>query len=263
MPLPFKDSKPSLPNNKEVAKIRLGFLRKHFQRDPKYKEDYTAFMKDIFDRGYAEKVPPSERTSGTQGSVWYIRRHGMYHPKRPGKIRVVFDCSAKYQGVCLNDILSQGPDLINPLIGVLSRFQKDQVAFVCDVEKMFFQFFVREDHRDFFRFLWWEHGNYETEEPTEFRMRVHLFGAVSSPSVSNFGLQQAANDGENMFGSETADLVRSDFYVDDGLKSVATEDAAISLIINASGLCANRGPRLHKFVSCSRQYPSRGQVEVC
>ena len=251
MPLPFKDSKPSLPNNKEVAKKRLGFLHKRFQRDPKYKEDYTAFMKDIFDRGYAEKVPPSERTSETQGSVWYIPHHGVYHPKKPGKIRVVFDCSAKYQGVCLNDILLQGPDLINPLIGVLSRFRKDQVAFVCDVEKMFFQFSVREDHRDFFRFLWWEHGNYETEEPTEFRMRVHLFGAVSSPSVANFGLQQAANDGENMFGSETADFVRSDFYVDDGLKSVATEDAAISLIINARGLCANRGLRLHKFVSNS------------
>ena len=71
-------------------------------------------------------------------------------------------------------------------------------------------------------------------------MQVNLFGTVSSPSVT-FGLLQAANDGENMFGSKTADLVRSDFYVDDRLKSVATEDAAISLIVNARGLCANRG----------------------
>ena len=82
-------------------------------------------------------------------------------------------------------------------------------------------------------------------------MRVHLFGAVSSPSVAIFGLQQAANDGEDMFGSETADIVRSDFYVNDGLKSVATEDAVISWIVNARGLCANRGLRLHKFVSNS------------
>ena len=51
MPLPFKDGKPSLPNNKEVAKERLGLLCQRFQRDPKYKDDYTAFMKDIFDRG--------------------------------------------------------------------------------------------------------------------------------------------------------------------------------------------------------------------
>ena len=31
MPLPFKDSKPSLPNNKEVAKKRLGFYASVFK----------------------------------------------------------------------------------------------------------------------------------------------------------------------------------------------------------------------------------------
>ena len=70
-------------------------------------------------------------------------------------------------------------------------------------------------------------------------MSVHFFGMVSSPSVDNCGLQQAANDIEDMFCSKAADSVPSDFYVDDGLKSVATEDAAISLIVNASGLCAS------------------------
>ena len=45
-----------------------------------------AFMKDIFERGYAEKVPHSERTSETQGSVWYILHQAVYHPKNPGKI---------------------------------------------------------------------------------------------------------------------------------------------------------------------------------
>ena len=63
--------------------------------------------------------------------------------------RVVFDCSAKYQGFCLNDILLQGSDLINLLIGDLNKFRKGRVAFVCYVEKMFFQFSVCEDHRDF------------------------------------------------------------------------------------------------------------------
>ena len=119
MPLPFKDSKPSLPYNKEVAKKRLGLLRKRFQWNPNY-YDYTAFMKDIFGLGYAEKLSPSERTPKTPGSVWYIPHHGVNHPQKPGKIRVVFDCSAKCQGICLNNILQQSPDLIIPLIGVFS-----------------------------------------------------------------------------------------------------------------------------------------------
>ena len=155
MPLPFRDKEQTLPNNKVVAMKRLDLLRKRFRRDHKYKDDYMAFMKEIIDKGYAEEADVNDNEK-VPGSVWYIPHHGVYHPRKPGKIRVVFDCSARYQGVCLNDMLLQGPDLINPLIGVLSRFRLEQVAFVCDLEKMFFQFFVKEEHRDFLRFLWWK-----------------------------------------------------------------------------------------------------------
>lgn len=49
---------------------------------------------------------------------WYVPHHGIYHPHKPGKIRVVFDCSAKYQGKSLNDLLLSSPDLTNTLFGV-------------------------------------------------------------------------------------------------------------------------------------------------
>ena len=50
---------------------------------------------------------------------------------------MVFDCSARYDGVSLNDALSQGRDLNNPLIGVLMRFTQNQVAVSCDLEKIY------------------------------------------------------------------------------------------------------------------------------
>ncbi|KAL1277108.1 hypothetical protein QQF64_023781 [Cirrhinus molitorella] len=31
------------------------------------------------------------------GNAWYIPHHGVYHPRKPKKIRVVFDCSAKFE----------------------------------------------------------------------------------------------------------------------------------------------------------------------
>ena len=31
------------------------------------------------------------------GKTWYIPHHGVYHPSKPGKIRVVFDRSAEFQ----------------------------------------------------------------------------------------------------------------------------------------------------------------------
>ena len=102
----------------------------------------------------------------------------MYHPKKPEKIRVVFDCSAKFAGTSLNDQLLQGPDLTNSLVGVLTRFRQESVAFMADMKAMLYQVFVPEKQRDFLRFLWWPNGDL-TAQIEEYRMTVHLFGAVS------------------------------------------------------------------------------------
>ena len=53
--------------------------------------------------------------------------------------------------------------------------------------------------------------------------------------------------------SEAADFVRRNFYVDDGLKSVATTDQAKDLIRNTTSLCKKGGFRLHKFTSNSEE----------
>ncbi len=55
------------------------------------------------------------------GNVWYIPHQGVYHSRKPEKIRVVFNCSAKYDGMALYDHLLTGPDLMNGLTGVLCR----------------------------------------------------------------------------------------------------------------------------------------------
>ena len=59
--------------------------------------------------------------------------------KKRDKIRVVFDCSAEYKGEALNKHLLQGPDLTSKLVGVLSRFRQEPVAFMADIEAMFLQ----------------------------------------------------------------------------------------------------------------------------
>ncbi len=68
-------------------------------------------------------------------------------------------------------------------------------------------------------------------------MKVHIFGAVSSPGCANFGLKQAASDGESKFGKAAADFVRNNFYVDDGLILVASVEEAIELINCTRDLC--------------------------
>lgn len=180
--------------------------------------------------GYAERSPV------TNGKKWYIPHHGVYVPKKPDKIRVVFDCSAEFHGQSLIRNLLQGSDLTNTLRGVLSRFRQDSVAFICDVEAMVHQVIVNEEHRDFLHFLWWNNGN-TRKEPLEYRMTLHLFGATSSPGCANLGLKSAAEDNVENIGEEAANFLKNDFYVDDGLKSVKTVEKAASLIKSSTEMC--------------------------
>ena len=142
-------------------------------------------------------------------------------------MRVVFDCSTLYQGVSLNQQLLQGPDLTNNLTGVLCRFRKDRIALMCDIRVMFNQVKVDGIHRDYLRFLWWDDENFDSD-PVEYRMTLDLFGATSSPGCANFALKTTANHYEGVCGKKAADFIRKDFYVDDGLKSVASVEQAES-----------------------------------
>lgn len=57
MPLPLKERTPNLPNNHVVALWQLNQLQRRFESNKKYKEDCIAFMENMIQYGYAEKVP--------------------------------------------------------------------------------------------------------------------------------------------------------------------------------------------------------------
>ena len=87
LPLPLRDQKVQFPNNREMALNRLNYLKTKFSRNSSYQEDYVTFMSKSIDNGYAEEV---ESVKNMTNHVWYIPHHGVYHPKKPSKIRVVF-----------------------------------------------------------------------------------------------------------------------------------------------------------------------------
>ncbi len=82
--------------------------------------------------GYAEMIPEQERDQ-LDGHVWYLPHHPVFYPTK-GKIRVVFDCSAKYRDVSLNSQLLPGPNLMNMLVGVLIRLRQEPVAIMSDID---------------------------------------------------------------------------------------------------------------------------------
>jgi hypothetical protein len=245
LPLPFRD-RPLLPNNRKGVMKRFTLLEKKFKSNPRFSRDYHAFMDDIIKNGDAEKVQNDERT--IEGEQWYIPHFGIYHPKKPDKIRVVFDCSARYDGTSLNEHLLQGPDMMNSLIGILCRFRLEPIAIMGDIERMFHQFRVKRSDRDYLRFVW----NDENKEIVVYHMNVQLFGAVSSPGCATFGLRQVAKDYQYI-SKTAAEFIIHDFYVDDGVTSVRTVEEAIKLIRDARAICSKGGIRLHKFVCNNRE----------
>lgn len=116
---------------------------------------------------------------------------------------------------------------------------------------MFHSFYVNSEHRDYLRFLWFKDNNLDGQI-IEYRMNVYLFWAVSSPGVANFGLRITAEAGRQQFGPEAANILRNDFYVDDGLKSFDTHENAIKIIKKTQVMCATVNVRLHKFASNSK-----------
>ncbi|CAH8546527.1 unnamed protein product [Schistosoma turkestanicum] len=124
--LPWKYDKPRLPNNLEAAERRLECLRKRFMKDNSLLEKYQLVMSKHLSKGYI--IEASKEEFDRDAVCWYIPHHPVINPKKPGKLRIVFDCAAVYQDCSVNDQLLRGPSTVNSFIGLLLRFRLCNVA---------------------------------------------------------------------------------------------------------------------------------------
>ncbi|CAL9702135.1 unnamed protein product [Knipowitschia caucasica] len=69
--LPFKEDRPSLPNNRSCAQHRLKCLKKRFEKDKQYHKDYIMFMKETTERGDDVTVPSEDLVT----SNWFKKVH--------------------------------------------------------------------------------------------------------------------------------------------------------------------------------------------
>ena len=248
LPLLWKQEDIQLPNDMEMAKSRMVSLKKRLKKDEKLHRKYTEVMQGYIGKGYAEKVEEVKAEVDKLSRDWYLPHFPVFNPRKPDKLRIVFDCAARFFGTSLNDALSQGPDLLNSLVGVLTRFRMEPVALAADIEQMFHQVKVKPKDRNSLQFFWWPNGDLN-KDPEAFRMTVHLFGATSSPSCASFCLKQAATWFHHDHPPEVAETICRGFYVDDCFVSVATEEEAINLMGNLRSALSECGFNRTKWTS--------------
>lgn len=123
-PLPYQNPRDRLPDNRSQTLSCLMSLKWSLEKKPAIKEHFLVFMNKILQNGHAEPAPPLSE----EEERWYLSMFGVYHPKKPNQIRVVFDSSAPYNGVSLNDVLLTGPDMNNTFPGVHLHYRKEAVA---------------------------------------------------------------------------------------------------------------------------------------
>lgn len=94
----FKFKAASSAKQPYTGRIVRTFAEEKIGKNPKLLEDYKAFVEDIVVKRYIRRAPPYQRESVCEVKTWFIPHRGVYHPHRPGKICVVFDCAARYRG---------------------------------------------------------------------------------------------------------------------------------------------------------------------
>ncbi len=98
--MPFRERLP-FPNNRAMAEKRMNSLKTRFKKDPELYVKYKLGIDDYVRKGFASKVqeyPVVERKSEVN-DVWYLPHHPVFHPQKPQKPRIVFDCAAQFEGV--------------------------------------------------------------------------------------------------------------------------------------------------------------------
>lgn len=132
----FIVSLPKKGNVKPIGESRSQAVHRFLslKRTLRAKNEFIQFsevMKEYFDLGHAEPVPPEDLNAPTS-NVFYLPMHAVHkQSSTTTKIRAVFDALMKSaSGMSLNDIFMVGPTIHPQLVNVLIRFRTHRIALV-------------------------------------------------------------------------------------------------------------------------------------
>ena len=108
--LPWKQDEPVLPYNRILALNGFQSLKKKIHKNPDFANLYWKQIDEYISLGHARKLRPKEAKACSEFTN-YTPHQGVLNINKPGKVRVVFDASAKFRSTSLNNNLLPGIDL--------------------------------------------------------------------------------------------------------------------------------------------------------
>ena len=242
---PWKKAQPQLPNNRTMAITRLRSTEKNLMKNPTVGEEYQSTIEAYLKKGYIRKIDPAKELPG----AWYLTHFPIVRmDKSTTKVRIVFDCSAKHDGMSLNDVIHAGPKLQQDLFNVLMRFRRNPVAVACDIKEMYLQIEIAMEDRPYFRMFWRDLD--AGREPEEYKFSRVVFGKNSAPMEAQFVAQENARKYRDLY-SLAAETVLKSTYMDDSIDSVESEEEGVKLYYELKELWAKASMEARKWVSNS------------
>ena len=163
---------------------------------------------------------------------------------------MVFDASAKFNGLSLNDLICQGPKLQRDIFDVLIRFRRFPVALVCDIAEMYLRIGISPSSRPFHRFLWRDID--QSRPPDVYQFNSLVFGVNSSPYQAQFVSQKHARENQEHY-PRAAETILESTYMDDSMDSSPSEEECVRLYEELSALWGSAGMHARKWLSNSEQ----------
>ncbi|XP_058814579.1 uncharacterized protein LOC131678438 [Topomyia yanbarensis] len=235
------------PDSRPMAEKRLKCLERRLVKEPALYENVRMQIADFERKGYAHRATTEEIVKFQPERTWYLPLGIVLNPKKPGKVRVIWDAAAKVNGISLNTMLMKGPDLLTPLLSVLFQYRERSVAICADIQEMFHQVLIQEKDRSAQLFLWRD----SPERPMVTMVTdVAIFGATCSPAHSQY--VKNLNATENEADSPRAALaIKNKHYVDDYLDSVDTVEEAVDIAMDVAKIHAKAGFHIRNWQSNS------------
>ena len=139
----------------------------------------------------------------------------------------------------MNFCLEARPTLLNNMFGLLLGFREQPIAVPADIEGMFMQIDIKEPDQNALGFLWTSKKGLKQYQYTRL-----IFGAECSPIIA---LNLTAKDFASQ--SNTKQLIRQSFYMDDFVHSFESIDITETSVLNMKTTLEKGGCNLTKFVS--------------
>ena len=175
----WKIGHPVLPSNEFGSLGRLNTLLRKLKRTPQLLEQYHEVIQKQLEEGIVERV--DEKSDSNEREYYLPHKAVIKEAAETTKLRVVFDASAKANGVgpSLNDCLETGPSLQKLIWDILVKNRFQPVALTGDLRQAFLQIRIREEDRNLLRFHWIK--DLQKEELDVLRFTRAVFGLIQSP----------------------------------------------------------------------------------